>query len=280
MVYKQNNGANKPCYYKLSTIFNNIEIIEALRPHFTALKFHLVIASLVSPIAPEVTRCINVLNFIIKPLPKHISSNEIQSTDFRERYLKQVSKKALRREESSEMLKKIVNELMLGRYEESQLEIFDDKILRAAYTVLLNKPEVKSKYGFLLGVCRKIKGNQLNSAAGEVVVSKKELDRKGLVKDSWSEDWDAFRVADELYKVSKLQDMYGGESYRLRILENIADKDYVLKGDPGEFASVAYINSWRSKFNLPPRPFGEKNPKWDNQSTQTTTAELPLSEPL
>lgn len=136
LIAIKNNGANKPCWYKASSYFNNIFVMESLSKKLAI--FYYSIRSLLSRSSADALRCIKDLRniYIFKTLP--------------------VIRVTTVEEGGNEVLAKISDRLRLDEFETTQLSSYDNKVLEESYKILQNTRNVKNQYRFLLGICKKL----------------------------------------------------------------------------------------------------------------------------
>lgn len=151
----KNNGANKPCWYKISSWFFNTDIQQQLSKKLAVFYYTNKFATQL--LISQTTRSINVFNFIYKTTNKLRNVNT--STYMEEKY-----QRILKKGKSVSVIEKIKQELALENYETNQLSNFDEVILQQAYGILKSKSNVANKFRYLLGICNQLQIKTVTSS--------------------------------------------------------------------------------------------------------------------
>jgi len=150
----KNNGANKTCWYKVSSWFRDLDVQKILSKKLTI--FYFSIFNLLSGFKPVNYEDPNVFNLFLKQQQQQL----YHSMDRVVGNVEKVSQKGVNK--MSNILSQIKDELKLSNHQLDQLKEFDDKILSESLQVLKENSNIDYPFKFLLKVCR----NKLNKGWG------------------------------------------------------------------------------------------------------------------
>lgn len=139
LIAKKYNGANKPCWYKVSTYFNDIDIKISLRTRLSIF-FYFSLTLLISASEADNIRSKNDL--------RNIYINKQQKTGV-----------CVKNKEGSVMLQQVKDKFKLSDQETNQLSGFSDGVLYEAMNAYQKAKDVRSPFKFFIACCKRIQTN-------------------------------------------------------------------------------------------------------------------------
>lgn len=286
LIAVKNNGANKSCWYKTSSWFNSIYVMESLSKVLSI--FYFTILSLMSQNSANELRSTNVFNFIYKiascKQPKKEEQLE-RKEESQRKILKKKGKQMFEAIEISEYVKKLP--LKLSVDQQVQLSRYSEQVLASAFNKLKSKKNPRDPVRYFFWLCKLENENRRTPQTRENNSGKKQQPRSNwsnennnfdssIVKEKNDNPSGEFSQRPIMYnrlstpnwfevpvsmektanEISKILDhpipagakLLGiDDKYRDKIVINHCQRNFIYDSE----IALEYINKYRIKFGLP-----------------------------
>lgn len=278
------NGANKSCWYKVTSFFKNISIIKSLKDVLWGLKYASLLLNLLLSInltsknnsfqSEYARRCANDnRNYLLGGNSSHARdgvNNPINNTQIISKRKLDDSGMLQNENNISKIVHQISSELNLDSYQQKKISEFRDDILKYVYTRIRGK-QLSNPYTYLLKAC----SSESAKKAKQVNVNRRDPATKPMAASSpvinkvEEKKYTAVELASEISKCLQIPnnapmiiDSKTHETIKLKAVHNLLwDTEPELTNEPGEDMALMFITTWREKlFPIKEKEIIKKSP--------------------